>query len=47
MEFKIIFYLTPLYYAVRYNEIEIVKVLLSNPNIDVNLIAILNQIFDL
>lgn len=39
-----IFNYTPLLYAIEFNSIEIVKILVSNPEIDINLITISNNI---
>lgn len=40
-----IFYYTPLHFAVKKNYIEIVKLLLSMPNIDVNVHTILKNVY--
>ena len=46
MEFLLLFHFTALMLAAQNNNIEIVKLLLSNPSIDVNIVSrIENQFF--
>lgn len=41
----LLFYKTPLFIAMQYEDIDIVKLLLSNDKIDVNIPNVLNKIY--